>query len=518
MKRQLFAILLIFALIFSLAACNKAQSGTSGGENATKVEITAAVSAVPNAIDPVTEDTNITMSIAYHVYDKLFELDPNTLERIPGVASSWQEIDAMNWEFTINLDMKFQNGDQLTMEDVKYSFERLLDFPKSVDTGRQIADISYEGNVLKLTAIEPNAASIPRAVATACIVNKAYVEAGGGSQNATNEAIYLKPIGTGPYRVTEFIPGDIVVLETWDGYAFAKPQIDKITWVQIPDAQNRYIAVESGQVTYSALVTEMEMRLAEANSNIGTLRIPTSNRLLSICFNCEREPFDNINVRRGILHAINRDEFVSLNGGGRQATKGVLFPGFPQYYADPPGLPEYDMERARELLEGEGISPSNPLNDVVFMYFPQNKDAGLEMIQASLKTLGVNIILDEVEFSVYLTREGPGEFDMRFTSQPNRGGHPLADLDRFDYNFCGSRNHSRYYNADYQVLASQVRASTDLNEQRALIAQINEILGYEAPEYGVYVTPINCVFDKNLSGVTVRADLIQSFRNATYTG
>ena len=512
MKRQVFALLLIFALVFSLAACNKTQGGTPAAEPGKKVEVTAAVSAVPNAIDPVTEDTNITMSIAYHVYDKLFELDPVTLERIPGVATSWKEIDAMNWEFTINLDMKFQNGEQLTMEDVKYSFDRLLDFPKSYDTGVQISNISYDGNILKMTAASPNAASIPRAVATACIVNKAYIEANG------DDAIYLKPIGTGPYKVTEFTPADIVVMETWDGYVGQKPQIDKITWVQIPDAQNRYIAVESGQVTYSALVTEMEMGLAEANANIGTLRIPTSNRLLSIAFNCEREPFDNINVRRGILHAIDRDQFVSLNGGGRQAIKGVLFPGFPEYYEDPPNLPEYDMAKAKELLEGEGISPATPLNDVVLMFFPQNKDPGLEMLQASLKTLGVNIILDEVEFSVYLTREGPGEFDMRYTSQPNRGGHPLADLDRFDYDFCGSRDHSRYYNAEYQVLANQVRASTDINEQKALIAQINEIVGYEAPEYGVFVTPINCVFDNKLSGVTVRADLIQSFRNATYTG
>ena len=545
MKRKLFAILLILALVFSLAACNKTQDnspaagdqGTSaspgnsaapsesaapGGSAAPgnsaapadpgkMVEITAAFSAVPNSLDPVTEDTNLTMSICFHIYDKLFELDAITLERIPGVAKSWKEIDAMNWEFEIDLDMKFQNGDPLTMDDVVYSFTRLLDFAKSADTGKQIASITYEGNILKMVATEENAAIIPRAVATAAIVNKAYIEANG------DDAIYLNPIGTGPYKVAQFTPGDIVVLETWDGYPYAKPQIDKITFVQIPEAQNRYIAVESGQVQYAALVTQMEMNLAEDNNSLGTLQVPTSNRILAFGFNCERAPFDNINVRRGILHAVDRNSFVALNGGGRTAMKGLLFPGFDTYYSDPPGLPEYDMAKAKELLEGEGINPSNPL-DVVLLYFPQNADPGLEMVQSSLKSLGVNLILDLVEFSVYLTREGPGEFDMFYTSLPNRGGHPLTDLDRFDYSFVGSRDLVRWQNAEYQELATKIRASTDLNEQLTLIAKANEILGYEAPEYGVFVTPINCVMDNKLSGVTVRADLIQSLRNATYTG
>ena len=507
MKRRLFALLLIFALVFSLAACNKTEDK---GE-AKRVEITAAISAVPNALDPVTEDNNLPMSICYHIYDKLFELDPVTLQRIPGVAKSFREIDAMNWEFEIDLNLKFQNGDPLTMDDVVYSFTRLLDFPKSADTGKQIASITYEGTTLKMTAISPNAASIPRAVATAAIVNKAYIEANG------DEAIYLKPIGTGPYKATEFIPAERVVIETWDGYPYEKPQIDKITFIPIPDAANRYIAVESGQVQYAALVTQMEMNLAEKNNKVSLLRIPVSNRLLSIGFNCEREPFDNVNVRRGILHAIDRDAFVALNGGGRTAMKGILFPGFSEYYSDPPGLPEYDMAMAKQLLEAEGISPSHPL-EVNFMYFPQNADPGLEMIQSSLKTLGVNLNLDLVEFSVYLTREGPGEFDMRYTSLPNRGGHPFADLDRLDYVFVGSRDHVRYNNPEYQELANRLRASTDKTEQLALIAQINEIVGRDAPEYGVMVTPINCVMDKGLSGVTVRADLIQSFRHAVYNG
>jgi len=527
-KRKLFAILLVLALVLSLAACNKkADPGTTSPANPSaptnsaspsspaspaapgkKVEITAALGTIANGLDPVSEDTNLTMSVCYHIYDKLFELDPATYDRIPGVAKAWNEIDAMTWTFEIDLNIKFQNGDPLTMDDVVYSFTRLLDIPKSADTGKQVS-LSYEGNVLTMKASAMNAAIIPRAVAMAPIVNKAYIEAGG------NDAVYLKPIGTGPYKVTEFTPGTSLTIETWDGYIYKKPQIDIIHFVLIPEAANRLIAVESGQIQYGALVTKMEFAVAEKNPNLGTIN-GVSNRVATFGFNNEKEPFNKINVRRGIIHALDRDSFVALQGG-RPPIKGVLFPGFTKYYSDPPGLPEYNMAKAKQLLEAEGISPANPL-DVVLLYFPQNADPGLEMFKASLQNLGVNLILDQVEFSVYLSREGPGDFDMFFTAFPNRGCHPLTDLDRYDPAFLGMRNVVRYHNDEYLELANKVRASTNLDEQLRLIAKINEILGYEVPQVAVFLTPILCVMDKNLTGVTVRADLIQSFRNATYTG
>jgi len=517
MKKRLFAILLVFALVFSLAACNK-SSNNAGGSPAPgnspaapgkKVEVTAALGVIPNSLDPCSEDTNITLSLCFHIYDKLFELDPVTYKRIPGVAKSFKEIDSMNWEFEIDLSLKFQNGDSLTMEDVVYSIDRLKSIPKSSDTGKQIKSITYDGNILKLSATENNSAIIPRAVAMAPIVSKAYIESGG------DDAVYKKPIGTGPYRCVEFTPGASLTIETWDGYVGPKPQIDIIHWVLIPEAAGRYIAVESGQVQYAGLVTRMEMDLAEKNPNVNTIQ-GISNRMLGLEFNCEKAPFDRTNVRRGILHAFDRENFCKLQGG-RPPIKGALFCGFDEYYIDPPGLPEYDMAKAKELLEAEGISPANPI-DCVIIYFPQNNDPGLEMFKTSLATLGINLILDLIEFSVYLQREAFGEFDMIFTSQPNRGGHPMTDLDRLDEDFIGTRCHPRFHNQEYQRLIKLLRASTDYEEQKKLILEIKTLYGHEAPIAGVYLTPILCVMSKGLTGVTVRADMIQSFRFATYTG
>ena len=500
MKKRLFAILLVLVMVFSLAACGtKDKAGNAG-----PVEVSAAFSILPNGLDPVSEDTNTTMSICYHIYDKLLEIDQD-YNMIPGVAKTWTEVDALTWTFEVDLDYKFQNGDKLTMDDIVYSFERLKDIPKSADTGNLIESVTYEGTTLTIKAAAPNVTTIPRAIYTAPIVNKAYVEKNG------DEAVFLKPIGTGPYKVTEFTPGTSVTLETWADYPFTKPQIEKINFSAIPENAARYIAVESGQLQYAGLVTAMESELAAKEDKLNVLS-GSSNRYVGFGFNCEKPPFDNVNLRRAIVHAIDRESISKLNGG-RPAVQSMLFGSF-DLYADPTTMPEFDLEKAKVMLEAEGYNASNPFKFSVLLWQP---DPGIEAIQSALKSIGVEMTLDQVEFSVFLTKEGPGEFQAVWTSAPNRGGHPLTDLDRYDYRFAGSRDITRYKNAAYDAISDQMRVSTDPAELKALALQAHEIIGEEVPMVGLFLSPIICVMDNKLTGVTVRGDYIQSFRNATYT-
>lgn len=519
MKRKLFATLLVLVMLLGLAACgtktpsngtdttpNVSSGGgtdTTPGGSTGPVEISVAFGALPNGLDPCSEDVNTSMSIDYHIYDNLLGMDVD-FNLIPGVAKSWKEIDALTWTFEIDLDHKFQNGEQLTMEDVVYSILRIKDIPKTADTGALIQSVTYEGTTLTITATEPNVTIIPRVIYSSPIVNKAYIESGG------DEAVYTKPIGTGPYKVTEFTPGTSVTLETWDDYPFEQPQINKINFTAIAENSARYIAVESGQLQYAGLVTAMESQLAVNEADLSVIT-GDSTRYVGFGFNCEKAPFDNVNVRRAIVHAIDRESISMLNGG-RPAVKSMLFGGF-DLYSDPESMPEYDLEAAKALLEAEGYNESNPLKFTVLLW---QADPGLELIQSALRGIGVEMTLDQVEFSVFLTREGPGDFEGIWTSAPNRAGTPLTDLDRYDYRMAGTRDITRYYSAEYDAIADEMRITTDSAKQKSLALQAHEIIGRDVPMVGLYLTPIHCVMDSGLSGVTVRGDMIQSFRYATY--
>ena len=503
MKRKLFALLLVAVMILSLAACGKSKT-------ADKVEIAVAFSVVANGLDPISEDINTTISVTNHIYDRLVELDVN-FNWVPGVAKTWKQVDDKTWEFEINLDHVFQNGEKLTMDDVVFSIERLADIPKSQDVGVLVDSISYNGNILTVRTKEHNNSIMPRLLDFAVVVNKAYVEAG-GDEDAQREAIFMKPIGTGPYKVTEFIPGTSVILETWDGYPFTKPQIDKITITAIPDATNRYIAVESGQIQYAGLITAMEVELANNNNDLSVYK-GNSSHIIPFGFNCQRAPFDNVNIRRAIIHALDLDSICALNGG-RDKVGSMLFPGFSDLYMDSPGFPEFNLDMARQLLEAEGYTPENPLRMETLYFRP---DPGIELFQSDLKKVGVDLVTNLVEFSVFLTKEGPGDFDGLWTSNPNRGGTWLTDLDRFDFdNFLGMRNLARWRNERAQEIIAEMRTITDTGRLRDLSLELNTIIGYEVPIVGIFYNPILSVMVNGLTGIEIKPNLQQGFRNATY--
>jgi len=526
MKRKVIALLIVLVMTLGLAACggsgtnsspsssSSPSSGSSpaGGSPSSapsgkKVEISVAFGAMANGLDPISEDVNTTISICNHFYDRLLELDGD-LNLNPAVAKSWKQVSDTSYEFEINLDYKFSNGDPLTMDDVIYSIERLSTIPKSADTGNRIDSVTADGNTLTITLKQHDNSIIYNIIGFSHIVNKAYITANG------DDAIYLHPIGTGPYKVTEFTPGTSVTLETWDGYPFQKPQIDIIHITAIADSANRYIAVETGQLQYAGLVTAMEIPLAEKNPDLATLQVE-SNMIIPLAFNCEKAPFNDVNVRRGIVSAIDFKGLLALNGG-REGIGSVLFAGFKDVYVDSPNFPEYNLDTAKQLLSAAGYTPDNPLTMETIYFRP---DPGIEFIQSSLKSVGVNLVPNQLEFSVFLQQEAAGEYDADWTSNPNRGGHWLPDLDRLDYdNYLGQRNLCRWRNQRVQDLIAELRTTTDQAVIKADTYEINGIIGQEVPIVALYLQPILSVFTKNLTGVTILPNLQQSFRNAVYTG
>ena len=538
MKRRIVVILLALTMVFSLVACggggDAGSGGTSGGTqqsgggsgggsssggsgggaasggSAAKVEITAAFSVVANGLCPITEDINTTISLANHFYDRLVELDVD-FNWIPGVAKTWKQVDDFNWEFEINTDCVFQNGDKLTMDDVIYSIKRLADQPKSQDVGTLVDSVTANGNILTIKLKEHNNSIMPRLLDFSFIVNKAYMEA---DTSANKDSQFLKPIGTGPYKVTDFIPGTSIILETWEGYPFEKPQIDKITITPIPENMNRYAAVESGQMQYAGLVSAMEADLATKNNDL-ILYEGKSNFVIPFGFNCEKAPFDNVNIRRAIIHALDLDSIAKLNGG-RNTPRSMLFNGFDNVYVPSPNFPEFNLDKARELLEAEGYTPANPLKMETLYFRP---DPGIEYFQSDLKKVGVDLVTNQVEFSVFLTMEGPGQFDGLWTSNPNRGGTWLTDLDRFDYdNFLGMRNLARWRDQRAQDIIAEMRTVTDQQKLKTLSTELNGIIGQQVPIVGVFFMPILSVMTDKLTGVEIKPNMQQSFRNAVYNG
>jgi len=510
MKKRILLIMMVLAMVFSLAACGD-DSGTpdSGTPDSGKpVEISVANNIIPNSLDPLTEDAAHNYSITHHIYDRLVAFDLQSNDWTPAIAKSWEQVDATTWTFEIDLSYKFQNGEQLTMDDIIYSFERLNDVPKQADAAAMVEEVSYEGTTLTVKFTGESLAIPSRVISSVVIINKAYVEAGG------DDAIFINPIGTGPYKITEFTPGASATIETWEGYPFEKPQIDKINFKAIAESSTRYVALETGDVQFIGYISALEYDLAKENSDLAAGEA-NSRRSFSITFNCETEPFNNPNVRKAIAYAIDRESWSMLAGGMRVPITSMLFYGYPDMYTESAKMPTYDLAKAEELLKAEGYDASNPLEIELIAV---EAEPGLEMFQSTLSQIGVNLTVTVLEHSVYLQREGSGEFDICYPAQANRANTPLTDLDRFDSEMIGSRDLARYHNDRVQELIAAMRVETDDAKLKEMIVEINDILAEETPMCAVYLSPMLYAHSAKLSGVTVDGFQTQNYRNATYTG
>lgn len=515
--KKLFCVLLVLALAFSLAACNKAgeeaNSGSTGGNtgqsgSSAPVEITVALTELPNSLDPISDDYPDTLTVCYHIYDRLVNFDEDN-NILPGMSKSWKKLDDKTWQFDVDIaNYKFQNGDPLTMDDIVYSFLRVRDIPKQADAAALIDSATYEGNTLTLKFTIVDNSLLQRMLNACIIVDKAYIEANG------EDAIHLNPIGTGPYKLLEFTPGTTCVIGTWDGYPSAKPQIEKISFLGIGEDAARYIAVETGQAQLAVGVSIYEQELAEENSETSAY-VKESATTEGFVFNCSRPPFDNVNVRIAVAHAIDRAGCCALQEG-RNPQSSYLFCGYSEWYYESPYMPDYDLQLAKEMLAAEGFNESNPMNiELVTYSYSENS---IELLQSILKTIGVELKLSRVEFGTYLDAEYNGTFDMLWCGLMNRGGHPFMDLDRFDVNMIGTRNISRYVNPAAMDLVTKIRAGTDTQELKADITELNDIIAREVPMFAVYQWAERCVYSNNLSGFMANVDMAYSFRNATYNG
>lgn len=509
--KKVFGILLAAAMLLSIAACggNNGSQQSSNGSGGTaqngKVAITIALDSIPNELDPLIADLASHLSCINHVYDKLVAFDQE-YNWVPSVATDWEQIDDYTWTFTINTDMKFQNGDPLTMDDVVYSLERLKTTPKTADAGAYIDSVSYEGNVLTLKVTEANNAVVPRLLSLSYVMDQSYIEETGES------ALYSAPNGTGPYRIKEFTPGTTLTMETWDGYTGTKPQIDEINVIGIAEAASLYIAVETGRAQYAGFISALEVGNAENNSKL-YVQTDSSNIVRDINLNCEKGPFADVNVRRAIGYALDRESWCMLDGG-HQPTKSMLGNTF-AYYHESENLPEYDLEKAKELLAEAGYDASNPLSFELITY---RDEAGLELLQSDLKSIGVNMTVTQLEFSVYLSREGAGDFDACFCGQDTTAGTAIQDCERFDYNFAGTRDVSFYSSEEADALIRTIRTTMDEDELTEAFKELSDVIAYDCPMIPVYLDTLHSVMVNGLTGVTVRSDNIISFRNATYTG
>ncbi|MCK5890297.1 ABC transporter substrate-binding protein [Aeromicrobium sp.] len=408
-----------------LAACAGGGSNGDGpaGDIDPNGELKAAFSLPPMPLDPHRATSDVAQfTYASLVYDRLTQIEPGP-EVKPLLAESWEFAeDGLSVDFLVREGATFSDGAAVDAEAVKLSLDRAVFDPESTVAFRfpMIESIEVvDPMTVRITTNRP-ASDLPYLLAatSASIV----------SPNALNNPdLDVKPVGSGPYVLTELTLGESATFERRDDYWNPDGALAKtINIVGIADNNARLNALRSGQVDFILTNAAQADEVKNLGPDYQVFSYPPG-AAYSLFLNYEVPPLDNVEVRRALNHAINREAITSnLLNGYCEPLNQPLPSGVAGHVEDPPYDYEYDPDLARTMLADAGYPDGFSLKLLASAGLsPQ--DAIAVALQDQFKEIGVTLEIDQKDPAQAPALYGEGDYGA-FVQTRVAGATPLLTL------------------------------------------------------------------------------------------
>ncbi|MBM3596946.1 MAG: hypothetical protein FJX35_01930 [Alphaproteobacteria bacterium] len=337
----------------------------------------------------------------------------------PSLALSWSTTNPTTWVFKLRQGATWHNGDPFTVEDMLFSLARVVDpASRSIFAGNfAVIDkaSAIDSHTLQITTKGPDP-FMPMRLANygSHVLPHKYFQSVGPAKFAS------EPIGTGPYKLKEFNPGQVVVLERHPGY-WERPLMETITIRRLPELSARVAALKTGEVHMINGVSPD----AAPQIDTGTTRPVTSlsGSAFFLPINMRTAPLGNKDIRHALSLAIDRDSISkNLFAGQAQPLKEPILPG--SVGADPsrPAL-RYDPDMAKSLVRKAGYRNEEILFETLAsLYFGVDRDIA-EAMTAMWGAVGLNVKMSVLEPAVRAQKNSArafnGLFAAYFASQYN---------------------------------------------------------------------------------------------------
>ena len=511
MQTPFFKLTLLAALTLGISACsgdNKTADKTADAGSDAKAAKTLIYCSEgsPAGFDPAqyTAGTDFDAS-AYPIFNGIVQFKRGETEIEPGLAESW-EISEDGKTYTLNLrkGVKFGKTDYFTptrdfnADDIIFTIERLTDtgfafnkdypaeFPYSVGMG--LPDIidkveKVDDYTVKITLTETNAPFLQNLAMPFAYVHSAeYAKQLQDGGNAAD--LNTKPVGTGPFVFTSYQKdAQIRYTKNPDYWNKDDIHIDNLVFVITKDSAVRAQKVQAGECNVSAYANPSEVDSAKKSGKANVLDDAGFN-VGYLGYNTEKPDLKDVNVRRALDMAINKDAIINAvyQGSGIKASNPM--PPTQWGYNDEIKDAPYDIEKAKALLAEAGAKDLEI--DLWYMPVqrPYNPNAKLmaEMIQSDWAKIGVKAKLVTYEWGEYLKRAGKGEPEAILAGWTGDNGDPdnwlgvLLSCDAVNGN-----NYSRWCNKDFDKLVMDARANTNQDERITNYKQAQVIFKDQLP-------------------------------------
>jgi peptide/nickel transport system substrate-binding protein len=457
---------IVSVLSIVLAAPGGAQTSAPAGQ----IILANTVTLAPTWFDPAETPGVITPFLTlYALHDALVKPMPGNAWA-PGLAESWSMAkDGLSYEFVLRRGVRFHNGDVLSAEDVKFSFERYRGGGASALKARVAAVEIVDPLRVRFRLKQPwpdfmTFYATP-ATSAAWIVPKKYVERVG------DDGFKRAPVGAGPYRFVSFTPGIELVVEAFEGYWRKVPPVKRIVFKSVPDESTRLVMLKRGETDVAYGLRGPDAAEVKRTSGL-TLKpiLPTVSQWLVFTEQWDpKSPWADRRVRLAANLAIDRKGFSDAEYLGYGRPSPSIIPRDFEFYWAPPLYP-HDPAQARKLLAEagypRGFDAVEVATDAVFA--PE-----AETVINGLGAIGIRAKLRPLERAAFYKADQDKQFKYLVRVGSGAAGNAATRIEAFVISG-GIRSNGGY--PDIDALFRDQAGEVDPKRREALLHRIQQLM------------------------------------------
>ncbi|WP_205092279.1 glutathione ABC transporter substrate-binding protein [Thalassobacillus pellis] len=497
-KYRLLGISLFVLILVALAGCSSESSGNSnsgGNDSNAPQELTYATTSDAVGLSPIDTNDSVSSAVIEQIYETLFIRDPNTMEIKPHLAESYENPDDRTWVIKLKEDITFHDGTPFNAEAVKYTFEQFMDEERAAPRASLLEpvesiEVKDEYTVVIKTK-EPYGPLLAALSHTnASIVSPKADKAGDLNQN---------PVGTGPFVFEEWVQGDHVSLKKNEDYWKGAPELESVTMKVVPEYSTAVSMLQTGEVQFIDAIPSAQLPRIKSMKNVEVQK-KEGTPVYYLGFNMNKEPFNDINFRKAVSYAIDREAYVKqLNGLGVK-NNSIIGPKVFGYdeAASEEGY-SYDPEKAKQLIEEHGFEGQE------ITLLAANRESYMKMaeiVQAQLTEAGFKVSIETMEWGTFLDTTAEGNFEMTFLGWSNStaDGSELLYPNLHSDNI-GSSNRMAYDNPEFDKLVDASRVTVDQEVRKQKLHEANIMAINDAVWIPMHHGIVTAAYDKSVKGL-----------------
>lgn len=499
----------LFVAAIMVANIAYAETPKRGGD------LVAGYGQFPRHFNHAIQSGAATATPGTQIFASLVEIDEN-FQPIPYLAKSWEvSDDGLTYTFHLVEGATFHDGKPITSEDVAFSFETVKKNhsfgPSMLGPVDRVETPDSQTAVFKLSKPHPAFFMVVSPPLLPILPKHVYNEKDHGPirKNPAN----VKPIGSGPFKLAEFKPGDYFILERYDGFFRpGQPYLDRYIGRRIKDPSANFIALKKGDFHFGMFNSGIRLKQIESLKKMDHLVVsPKGYEAIApiyfLEFNLRNPKFKDVRVRQAIAHAIDQDFITKkLHYGYSKTATGPLNSSLP-FYSDQVKKYPLDLEKANKLLDEAGFPRKKDgirFSATIHWYpgEPDSMDTIAQYLKPQLKKIGIDLQLrPPADFMSWYKTVAGWQHDMTMSNifsyaDPMIGVHRLY--------LCDNQKHvvwtntSGYCNPKLEEIMKKAAVEKDPAKRKELYVQFQQILTEDLPLIWTHEAPYQSIYHKDL--------------------